>query len=168
MRRRCKCHGIARLVFLVAPAANHRRGGALEGHSAGMEIRGRGFCGALVGNNRGQSRVLSFFSFPRPCQAAAESEKSRADALSPPSATPEAKDQVHFIVSGAGAGVSASRDELAPLCGRGGFGPFYSRGFASFAVSSGTAGDCRCYNDLILPRASANHGNTELIDTEQF
>jgi hypothetical protein len=53
-------------------------------------------------------------------------------------------------------------------CGRGGLGPFYSRGFALFAVLSGTAGDCRCYNDLILPRASANHGNTELIDTEQF
>jgi hypothetical protein len=80
-RRCCKCHRIARLVFLVAPAANHRRGGALEGHSAGMEIRGRGFCGALV--NRGQSRVLSFFSFPRPRQAPAESEKSRADAPPP-------------------------------------------------------------------------------------
>jgi hypothetical protein len=61
----------------------------LEGHSAGMEIRGRGFCGALV--NRGQSRVLSFFSFPHPRQAAAESEKSRADALPPQAPPPKPK-----------------------------------------------------------------------------
>jgi hypothetical protein len=87
--------------------------------------------------NRGQSRVLSFFSFPRPCQAAAESEKSRADSRFGRQTWLSSRPHARRT----GLPLSAGEEVLLR---------FDSRGFALFAVSSGMAGDCRCYNEWML------------------